>query len=70
MKEILVQRNDEYGTYWYREKLIQCKECKFYDSGYCHNEKIESFLDYADIEGGTFFCPPEDFYCAYAKGKE
>ena len=70
MKEILVERNDEYGTHWCREKLIHCKECKFYDGYYCNNEWLNLHLEPAGLDGGALFCPPEDFYCAYAKGRE
>lgn len=69
MKEILVLRNDEYGTYWYHEKLIQCKDCKYFDGEYCHSEDLNLCLEPMGFSGALFY-PPEDFYCAYAKGKE
>ncbi len=67
MKEILVKYTN--GDGWYHSKLFQCKECKYFDGEYCHSEDLNLCLEPEGFSG-ALFCPPEDFYCKYAKGEE
>jgi len=62
MKEILVKYNDEYGTHWYHDELIQCKDCKYYEQW--TNHKICMLLGsyYGDTK-------PND-YCSNAERRE
>lgn len=59
----IVKTWDEVG------ELIRCEDCKFYDGEYCHSEDLDLCLEPMGFSG-ALFCPPEDFYCAYGKGKE
>lgn len=74
MSERIVKfHHDERGivTRWEEVgELIRCEDCKFYDGEYCHSEDLELCLEPLGLDGGALFCPPEDFYCPYGKGKE
>lgn len=50
-------------------ELIRCKNCKYFDGYYCNSEDLNLCLEPEGFSG-ALFCPPEDFYCAHAKGKE
>lgn len=52
-----------------RQELIRCKYCQYFDGEYCHSEDLNLCLEPEGFSG-ALFCPPEDFYCGYAKGKE
>jgi hypothetical protein len=57
MKEILVKYNDEYGTHWYHDELIQCEDCEYYD-----DDRFCRIQDNYDMT-------PKDF-CSKADRKE
>lgn len=69
-REISTTTKDvENGILMRETELIRCKNCKYFDGEYCHNEDLDLCLEPMGFSG-ALFCPPEDFYCAYAKGKE
>lgn len=62
MKEILVESNDEYGVHWYREELIQCKDCKYW-------QDKTTYRDYPVCVDFGREMKAEDF-CSKAERKE
>ena len=76
MKEILVKYNDEYGTHWYHEELIQCKDCihrPTINGEYKNGFSLEFPTNRCpcQCEDGYYsWMPKDDWYCGNGEREE
>lgn len=68
MKEILIKSNDEYGTHWYREELIQCKNCKYLDA--INSNAVYARCEKHNIDFLLFEDDTRECFCSWAERKE
>lgn len=71
MKECIVIINDNLGRLEYKQELIRCRDCYFYNQicEYCIVNSKLSYDDYLDDKDFYFYVDADD-YCSKAERKD